>query len=238
MKTDLEIWRAGEWLADAPEIFSRGRIRRKRTVTSALSPNWLQVENQDPERREMWLRLGAQLKDAADRFSASADLGIRRRGEFFRRIYAGELVGLGFTAKSSADDPPSRIPLHLFDESFIEWRKNSIRSEHFDFRQVRVVEVRWLGMDPAATNPSQTPDRLPVSIGRGPKPSGDLLVSIYDELLANQTIQTRHTLKEAHAAVRSEALSRHRAAFPGERGLSYKTFANQVAKARKIKVIL
>jgi hypothetical protein len=231
----LADWRSGVPLSSALDAFTKVRRPRSEPASSTPLGGWQRLAESDPEHRDQWLEAGASLGKLHSEMSRSAEFSSRQRQQFFAKIQSGELVGLGWSATATADDPPQKVPIHLFEDRFIKWGKSEIHSEHFHFRQVRILQA------PASPDPNRldretarNPD-ADLTAKPGPKPADEILLSIYDELLSAGVIPEKHTRKQAWRAVHKRALANHKDRFPGERGLSYPSFARHLERLRSQK---
>lgn len=218
-----EIWKRGVPLRDAPGAFG---------VTAAM-PKLVREARRDARAlselgKRNARKAGLDWDAGYDAFGSilsytkeSSSVGIAKMARLLERLVQGDLVAVGFSVTATAKEPPQEVPIHLLERRFIKLNKDEIQSEHFHFRQVRIA-VRQ-----SAENEGLASSGLPAT-KRGPESAGDTIRQIHSDLIRTGEIPSKHTLKEAWVIVRDRIKRDYSAQFPGDRGLSYSSFARHI----------
>jgi hypothetical protein len=218
----LEIWQNGVWLQSAPAVFTNIRAKRLKPAVPVATAALNQMAEHNPQGAAGLKMFSEGLGQLQAQLRVQSDLRERRYEQLLEKLHSGELVALGFLSDATADDPPTRIPIHLFDGRFSGLAKNLVRSEVFEFRLVKVVYASdFAALDFGVEGPS-TAVKGPAEKQGGRR---EILLQIYDEVIASKLLLTKHTQKDVHTAVRKLALRDYPELFVGERGLDYKTFS-------------
>lgn len=219
----METWKSAVTLRDATDVFGairEAKIKREARQKAVANTAILKTN----------LKTGEANWDAAcDGFATGlaslnerANSQIARMDSLLERLRSGDLVAVGFAATATAEEGPSRVPIHLMEPRFIKLAKNEIRSEHFHFRQVRIAFRQPVGNE-TLISPARE-----LAAKRGPAPAGDIIRQIHSDLIRSGEIPPKHTLKQAWGIVVDRINRDHPEQFKGKRGLSYSSFARHI----------
>lgn len=181
--------------------------------------------------------LKEQYREAGKNPSMTATLHRLMTGEVQLKIADRELVALGVQTAPIPQDYAREISPTFFQAASIQidWSRATVTGLGQAFAEVRVCVPQTRHIT-ASVEPVQTDegafldehaDTLPTK--RGPKSAGGIIRRIYAELIETGDIPNTRTRKEAWVIVRARAMHEHPEEFPGERGLSYSSFARHVA---------
>lgn len=199
----------------------------------SIHDNWLLADPLD----YAWFgyapdEMRSQYGDAGDSVQRTATLQAMMAGEVRLKLGYGELVALGIQVEPDLGISPCLIPVAMFqtDSVDIDWKKSEISGLRRVFSAVRICRA---DANLQIKTPLSTEEPInfvsPTTVRRGPKSAGDVIRQIYFSLIKTGEIPPMHTRKEAWVIVVKRAKQDFPAEFPGERGLSYSSFARHLS---------